>query len=208
LADDYLTRYTDIPALIYLLRQRVLTLLDPGSWDDRNDAHFLDLYKQKKGAKSVLALCFSQGAETYHHWRVFANGSSGVAIHFERAGIVAAIQPNSKIQHGPVTYLKLADFRETKLRVSQLPFRKRFAYAPEKEYRLVYVAKRAAKSKLDVPIVLPIIRKVTLSPWMPQTLSVEIKTVLRSIRGCSKLAIVRSTLISSEEWKRLGNSAT
>jgi Family of unknown function (DUF6152) len=41
---NYLRRYTDIPALISLLSERKITLLDPASWDDKNDSRFLALY--------------------------------------------------------------------------------------------------------------------------------------------------------------------
>src|SRR6266849_2421317 len=37
---DYIRRYTDLTALIYLLRRRNLTLLDPSSWDDSNDSYY------------------------------------------------------------------------------------------------------------------------------------------------------------------------
>ena len=80
----YLRRYTNLPALAYLLSSRVISLLDPQTWDDTNDSHFLALYREKKNLKSVLALCFTQVAETYHHWRVFAEGSSGVCIKFNQ----------------------------------------------------------------------------------------------------------------------------
>lgn len=70
MSGDYLRRYTDLTALIYLLRKRKLTLLDPGSWDDSNDSHYLTLYKEKRKLKSVLALCFMQTDERYHHWSV------------------------------------------------------------------------------------------------------------------------------------------
>jgi hypothetical protein len=38
MSEDYLRRYTDLTALIYLLHQRKITLLDPSSWDDKNDS--------------------------------------------------------------------------------------------------------------------------------------------------------------------------
>ncbi|HNC85208.1 MAG TPA: hypothetical protein PK999_19310, partial [Nitrospira sp.] len=63
-----LRRYTDIPALTYLLTKQKITLLDPKSWDDSNDSHYLSLYKQRNKLKSLLALCFTQADETYHHW--------------------------------------------------------------------------------------------------------------------------------------------
>ena len=62
------TRYTDSPALVYLLKEQKVTLLDPQSWDDSNDSYYLRLYRERKRLQSVLALCFTQASETYHHW--------------------------------------------------------------------------------------------------------------------------------------------
>jgi hypothetical protein len=53
MSSDYLRRYTDLTALIYLLRRRKLTLLDPSSWDDRNDSYYLTLCREKRKLKSV-----------------------------------------------------------------------------------------------------------------------------------------------------------
>jgi hypothetical protein len=64
-------RYTDLTATIDLLSRKKLVLLDPASWDDQNDSHFIRKYKAIRGAKSVLAVCFSSVGETYPHWRVF-----------------------------------------------------------------------------------------------------------------------------------------
>ncbi len=89
----FLRRYTDLPGLIYVLRERKITLLDPQSCDDSNDSHYLTLYKQKKRLGSVLALCFTQASETYHRWRVFANGASGVCITFNRTALEAGPRP-------------------------------------------------------------------------------------------------------------------
>jgi len=40
-----LRRYTDLPELLYMLRNKKITLLNPANWDDRNDSHYLHLYK-------------------------------------------------------------------------------------------------------------------------------------------------------------------
>jgi len=85
MSERHLRRYTNIPALIYLLRKRSITLLDPRSWTDSNDSYYLTLYRDKKSLKSVLALCFTEVNETYHHWSVFAAGSSGICIRFKRS---------------------------------------------------------------------------------------------------------------------------
>ena len=129
----YLRRYTDIPALIYLLNERKITLLDPQSWDDGNNSYYLSLYRAKKGLKTVLALCFSQSTETYHHWKVFAHGSSGVCIRFDRKKFLEAVADKPGIRVGNVRYLTLQEVRDKKLRIRDLPFRKRWAFEHESE---------------------------------------------------------------------------
>src|SRR5438094_441856 len=102
-----LRRYTDIPALIYLLRNRSITLLDPRSWEDSNDSYYLHLYKKKRGLQSLLTLCFTQGPETYHLWRVFASGPSGVCIQFNRSKLFSAFDNYGTITSRRVHYLTL-----------------------------------------------------------------------------------------------------
>ena len=43
----FLRRYTNIPALIYLLREAKITLLNSDNWDDKNDLHYMTLYLRK-----------------------------------------------------------------------------------------------------------------------------------------------------------------
>jgi hypothetical protein len=103
MSGNYLRRYTDLTALIYLLRKRKLTLLDQNSWDGSNDSYYLTVYKEKRKPKSVLALCFTETDERYHYWRVFAPGSSGVCIRFSRPGLAGAVRKHSGLQMQPVT---------------------------------------------------------------------------------------------------------
>lgn len=203
----YLRRYADLTALIYLLRERKITLLDPASWDDTNDSHYLALYREKKGLKSVLTLCFTQADETYHHWRVFAPGSDGVCIRFRRADLLKAVRGRSGLRQKAVTYLKLGKIRKKPLAAADLPFLKRFAFAHESEFRMIYESKNAREPKLDIPIPLSSIGRVTLSPWLHPALFPHVKKTLQSIKGCSGLDIRRSTLIGNAEWKTLGEDS-
>jgi hypothetical protein len=91
--------------------------------------------------------------------------------------------------------------------VRELPFLKRNAFEQEDEFRIIYESKFVKKPTLDISIPLTCIERITLSPWVPNALSRQIKRTLKSIKGCSDLEIVRSTLISNEEWKKLGESA-
>lgn len=204
----YLRRYTDIPALTYLLREQKITLIDPQSWDDSNDSHFLALYREKKKLKSVLALCFTRAAETYHHWRVFANGPSGVCIRYKHSALLRAIRKHTALQIKTVKYRTLPQMRKRKPTIQELPFLKRFAFEHEDELRMIYESRTEAISKLDIAIPLSCIDRITLSPWIHPALSRHMKQVLRSIPDCSKLKIVRSTLIGNEQWKKIGESAS
>ena len=112
---------TDIPALISLLKNRQITLLDPESWDDSNDSHYLTQYREKQKLKSVLALCFTQAAETYHHWRVFANGPAGVYVRFDREQLLKAVNKKPGVRTRPVRYLKLNEARGMTLETRDLP---------------------------------------------------------------------------------------
>ncbi len=56
--ENVLLRYTNLAAAIHLLRNRCLTLLNPATWTDRNDAFFLAEYKaaeaRRKRARPLL----------------------------------------------------------------------------------------------------------------------------------------------------------
>ena len=203
---NYLRRYTDIPALACLLSEQRITLLDPETWDDRNDSHYLKLYREKNSLQSVLAICFTQTSETYHHWRVFANGSSGVCISFKRDQLLEVTRKQSGVRSGPVKYLKLSEMGRKKPRTRELPFLKRYPFEDEGEFRILYESQQKVNS-FGIPIPLSCIDKITLSPWLNKALSKHVKGILHSIKECSDLEIRRSTLISNDEWMSFGESA-
>ena len=204
--NKYLRRYTDLPAVFYLLRQRKLTLLDPASWNDKNDSYFLELYRERKGLKSVLALCFTQATETYHHWKIFADGSSGVCVRFQRESLMKAINQNQKIIARDVRYLKIDELRKRTLRIDDLPFCKRHPYEDEREFRLIYEFD-AARKPFDISMPLSCVDRITLSPLIASVLADEVKKTIRNIPGCNEVEVVRSTLISNEQWKSAGEDA-
>lgn len=201
-----LWRYTDLPALVYLLSKRQITLLDPQTWDDGNDSHYLSVYRSKKKLESVLALCFTQAHETYHHWRVFSGGPSGVRIEFDRAELLKAVKGPS-VRAEEVKYRTLAEIRSRKPKTRDLPFLKRQAFSDDEEFRIVYESKRSRVRVLDIPIPLSCILKITLSPWSHPSISSSVRRVLKSIDGCDRMQILRSTLIGNDEWKTFAESS-
>jgi hypothetical protein len=163
-----LRRYTSLPALLRLLRNRQITLLNPASWEDRNDALFMSEYKRRNGLKSVLALCFSEANETYHHWRVFTRGSEGVCIAFKRKELLAAFDRAKGIRKEAVEYKLIKQMEGSSLSVAQLPFLKRRPYKDEREFRIVYFDRKAFIDAKEFDIDLNVIHKITLNPGCPR----------------------------------------
>src|SRR5258708_25321619 len=112
MSQKFLRRYTDITALSYVLLNERITLLNPRTWDDRNDSYFLALYRKKKKLASVVALCFAQAAETYHHWKVFAPGPAGVCVHFRREELLEALSGHHGFRSGLVDYRTIDNLTE------------------------------------------------------------------------------------------------
>jgi hypothetical protein len=200
-------RYTDLPGLLYLLQRRKITLLDPMTWDDTNDSHFLKIYKRAKNLSCLSALCFSEADETYHHWRVFAGGSAGVRITFLREPILSLLSKNPEISHRKVKYELLEEVRKNKPLIQDLPFLKRYPYQHEDEYRFIYESIKEPQRAVDIDSPLTLIRTVTLSPWMNEKVAGAVKEAVRCIPSCQRLRISRSTLIGNDEWMAFGDRA-
>ncbi len=198
-------RHTNLASLIHILSNKNITLLNPATWDDRNDAYFMSEYKRLKHAQTVLALCFSEQHETYHHWNVFSHGSDGVRIRFKKKELLSAFAADSaKVKHRSVNYKQIKDLTSLKeIKVDELPFLKRYPYKDEHEYRVVFVDQKKALEHQSYSIKLDWIQGVTLSPWLAEPLVDPIKKLLNSIDGCSKLSVIRSTLVNNETWKAL-----
>jgi hypothetical protein len=197
-----LRRYTDLTSTIDILSRRRIVLLDPAKWDDQNDVHFIDAYKARTGAKSVLVLCMSSIGETYHHWRVFCGHSSGVCIEFFREDLVELIKAVPGVRSAQVKYMTLLKIEKTKPKPSAYPFIKRKAFQYEKEYRLIYASKDVAEQTHNIQIPLSVFHGIKLSPWLAPPLAEVTGELLRSIPGCDKLDITRSDLINNERFKR------
>ena len=202
----YLRRYTDLPALIHLLRSRTLTFLDPQSWDDKNDSHYLRLYRRQKHLKSVLAVCFTRTSERYHHWRVFAHGSSGVCIRFSSSKLLTALAKQPNLRTGKVSYKHYDQMKRRRPKIAELPFLKRYAFQDEREYRILYESDDNIR-KLNIPIPLSCIDRIKLNPWIDKDMYDDVEQTIRSIGGCRNMRVARSSLTSSEKWQRFGETA-
>jgi hypothetical protein len=198
-----LRRYTNLAATIHVLQSRSITLLNPIFWDDRNDAYFMNSYRERKGAKTVLALCFAEAFETYQHWKVFSHGADGICIEFDKDKLLTAFEGDDRIKTDSVKYEKISDMKNVAVKDDELPFLKRYPYQDEKEFRIVYTDSEEIVDSKSFTIELNALGRIYLSPWMPIPLSKSVVTTLRSIRGWSHLKVFRSTLIENEKWKTI-----
>jgi hypothetical protein len=201
-AASILRRYTSVPSLLALLQDREMTLLSPSLWEDRNDAFYMSQYKSRKDLKTLLALCFSEADETYHHWRVFTNGADGVCIHFKRDDLLRALPRTSGIVAGKVAYRKITDLPRRRPKLEELPFLKRQPFGDEREFRLIYEDRTKQFETKAFAIPIRCIGRVTLNPWLAPSLANALKHAIHSIPGCSALKVYRTTLLENEVWKK------
>jgi hypothetical protein len=196
-----LRRYTNLAAVIGILSQKKITLLDPLKWDDKNDAAFVNLYAKRTKAKSVLALCFTGAEETYHHWRIYSHGNDGVCLLFKQDVLTRQVyEANPNIQFREVEYKLIEEIEREPIATENLPFTKRHAFAGERETRIIYAAMSKNTSSYDVPIRMDAIDGVILSPWLPEPLVRPLKATLRQIVDCNHIRIYKSKLVEFKRW--------
>jgi hypothetical protein len=200
----FLRRYTDLPFLFDYLRTKELALLSPKSWDDKNDSFFVEQYAKARGFQSTYALCLAEAAETYHHWKVFTSGSSGVCIEFKKDELIAHALKVPGLRAESVTYKTIKALRESKPKPDQLPFLKRYAFGDEAEFRLFVARKEEFSAPIRFAVPANVVSRVVLSPWIPKSVSDQVKATIKEINGCKTLKVFRSTLIENEGWKQLG----
>ena len=198
-----LLRYTNLPVLLDILYNKKLTLLNPTSWDDRNDSYYIELYKKKKKLKTVLALCFTTKSETYHHWKVFSDGSSGVCIQFKKDELLDYLERIRGIESDYVFYRLIRQLQSDPPDLDKLPFLKRQPYKDEGEFRVIYKNKNREMETKSIGFGLECIEKINLSPWLPDTVADTVKRVIKDIPYCSKIRVSKTTLVESKIWKQI-----
>jgi hypothetical protein len=196
-----LNRFTSLPFAIDLLLKKEITLLNPETWEDRNDAYYIERYCEEQNLGSVLAICFSMESETFHHWRVFSHGSSGVCIEFDKDKLLEAFSANEGFRHREVSYQSILELQSIQPTRDSWPFLKREPFKDEREFRITFETKDRNMASKRVAIDLPSIRKVTLSPWLPNDVADSVTQIIKKIEGCKNLNVNRSSLIDNARWK-------
>jgi len=199
-------RYTDLSSLIDILVNKRITLLDPKSWDDKNDAYCMASYKEKNSLKSLLALCFTTSGETYHHWKVFAGSNNGVCILFKYTELRSILDKETGLSYQLVNYPKQKKIQDCYTEnIIKLPFIKRYAFRDEKEFRIIRETESELQDSYSIQIPIYTIARVVINPWVHQNLVVSIRKMINLIPDCEKLEVSKSTLIDSQVWQKFAN---
>lgn len=207
-ASTILKRYTSLSVAIDTLMSERLTLLSPRLWQDKNDIAFMEGYCRAKRLGGVVAACFTQATETYHHWGVFADSSEGVRLDFDKEALLDSLRSDGRYVWGDVQYLTLKQIAARSIAADELPFLKRHAFRDEQEFRLLYQSDDPAAAFHHIPIRRSWVKGITLSPWLPENLIDPVKQALRALPGCAQVRLQRTNLRDHAEWKRAIERAT
>lgn len=200
-----LRRYTNALTLVDLLQNRRLSLLNPDTWYDQNDAFGLREYARLKGGGTAFAMCFAQGAEQANHWQIFSGDNHGVCVLFDKKSLLNQFDEQAKsknLTHRRVIYSNIKEIKQREnLLIEDVPFLKRSCFRTEREYRVVvWQEDLANQKKLDIPISLSCISRIVFGPKMPLSLAQSLREVCRSIDGCKDINFRKSRLDNNEAW--------
>lgn len=174
----------------------------PETWEDRNDAFYLERYREDQGLETLLAICFTDRGETFHHWKVFSSGSGGVCIEFDKDMLLKAFPSSEGFRYGKVEYRLISTVTKIRPKVETWPFLKRKAFKDESEFRIIYENKKDNKRFKHVKIDLHAINKVTLSPWVPESVADSVRELIYTFKGCKVISVKRSPLLDTSRWKK------
>ena len=76
-------------------------------------------------------------------------------------------------------------------------------FEDEREYRITFETKTDSLRAKEVKIDLASIRKVTLSPWIPGSVSSSVISIMKKIDGCGSLDVTRSSLLDNAGWRNI-----
>jgi hypothetical protein len=201
MSKKYLRRYTDLPYLFQMLTTSEIILLSPSKWEDRNDAQIMEGYRREKKLGCVLALCMTSRSSTFHHWKIFAPGSSGVCIKFRRRPFQEWAN-DQKLTLRDVDYQSIKEARNAPPVLDDRPYTKRRAFRDEGEVRLLYESGQTMSTKA-FRFPLELIKEIIINPWVHPDAFPAVKAVIRAVTPkASRIDISRTRLLDNPRWQR------
>ncbi|MEO8360820.1 MAG: hypothetical protein ABI672_12385, partial [Vicinamibacteria bacterium] len=126
-------------------------------------------------------------------------------IEFDKQGLLDSLPKGNRFVHRKVSYHNIVELARKKPLLESWPFLKRLPFADEEEYRIVFESKTELLRAKTIPIDLSIIRKVMLSPWLPQPVADSLVNVIHGIDGCEEIPVSRSSLLENGRWRAIVN---
>lgn len=202
---EAIRRYTNVLALLDLVKNERLTLLNPNHWFDRNDALGLQEYNRLRGDGSVYAMCFAIGKEQAHHWQLFSGSDHGVCIRFDKDELVDHLDElNEPVLHGPVQYRNLKEIEgSSPITIDLLPFLKRDTFEAECEYRIVaWEDELFAGPTYSIPLPPRLVKQVIMGPTMPRAFGELLRDIARENPAWSDVQFSLSRLVNNASWSK------
>lgn len=197
----FLRRYTTIQRVKAVLASRALTLVSPARWADKDDALLMECYRKQRKCKSLLALCFTEASETYHHWAIFAKGSSGMCLEFDKEALLESLKGVSR--SGSIEYLKIRELGTRLADGVNLAFIKRLPFRDEREFRVLYESRRISVKKKEVPFRRLALRRIISGPTVPLSRHLAIKSMVNGMKEWAHVEVRRTTLTNNAQWRRI-----
>lgn len=207
MSESQFRRYTKLPFLLDMLHKNRLALRSPATWEDKNDAYFLEAYKKKRDLKTLLALCFAEAPETYLHWKIYSGDESGVCVEFYKERLLAKIKNETGFHKNKVTYRTIEYLQENPPDASELPFLKRYAYRGEEEFRFIYESHEKNNGIKYITIDPEDVKIIFVSPWVNKTIFDSVVSTIHTIKGWEQVSMRKSTITDNEDWKRIADNA-
>jgi len=200
-------RYTSMAGALEILGNNRITLVNPLSWDDKNDSYFIELYRNLLGDEAKISvLCFTTAVETFHHWKVFTPGDAGICIEFNRSKLVFSAAGLDSVETQDVKYYNFKELASLGIHNrNELPFIKRSGFGDEQEWRIVSRSHSSIDHIRYLPITSDFVKRIILSPFMPEPLMQNTKRMIRGMDGYSRVKIDSSRLTDSRLWKQQGD---
>ncbi len=199
--NEKLNRYTTLPFLLDLLRRKKIVLLNPSTWEDKNDVGAINEYKRRKNME-LFAVCFCTGDETIHHWRTYSDGIWGCCIEFNKDRLLASFADKKNFRFQNVIYKKVHELENelenNEITLDEFPFIKRYPYRFENEFRIIWEG-NTMRDSIEVGIDLNSITKITISQKMPVYMRATIEDLLcDNVKKPPKINF--STLYKNRRW--------
>lgn len=201
MCENFIRRYVSLADGIDYLMSSKIALGEYAHWEDRNESASLKAYEKALGLSenSLRITCFTQAAEAYHHWSIFAK--YGLCFCLKKEAIVQRAR-EAGFKCEPVEYIRV-DEVTTNATPEKWPFLKRAPFADEKEFRILSETE-SGSIELDPGV----IDRIYISPWMRESARDNIKKLLQQIDYVrdSKLPIYKTTLLENSKWVKFFQS--